>query len=130
ARCGGAAGFSCPGPPPAGGVAFLSPPPRGGPVDRGPPRSSDPPPPLDGQPLYWLGKAGDAQSLAWLEQLDRRVAGEPARRELLAAASYHRDAESVNAWLGEGAPNGAPRSPRARAAEGAPRPPPPAPPPP
>src|SRR5262250_3172499 len=63
-------------------------------------QSIDLAPPLDGQPLYWLGKAGDAQSLAWLEQLDRRVAGEPARRELLAAASYHRDAESVNAWLG------------------------------
>ncbi|HKA24994.1 MAG TPA: HEAT repeat domain-containing protein [Candidatus Eisenbacteria bacterium] len=106
------------GAPPAGGVAILFHVTRSGAVDRVRTQSFDLAPPLDGQPLYWLGKAGDAQSLAWLEQLDRRVAGEPARRELLAAASYHRDAESVNAWLGEVAQNGAHESLRAEAAEG------------
>jgi beta-lactamase regulating signal transducer with metallopeptidase domain/HEAT repeat protein len=106
------------GAPSPDGLAILFHVTRSGAVDRVRTQSFSLPAPNGGQPLYWLGRAGDAQSLAWLERLDARVANEPAKRALLEAASYHNDPESVNSWLGEVAQSGARESVRVQAAEG------------
>jgi len=100
------------------GVAVLFHVTRAGTVDRVRTQSFSMPPPPGGQPLYWLGKAGDAQSLAWLHQLNARVSSGPAKRGILDAASYHKDSESVNAWLGQVAQSDAQENLRAEAAEG------------
>ena len=106
------------GAPAADGVAILFHVTRGGAVDRVRTQSFSMPPPPGGQPLYWLGRAGDTQSLAWLHQLNARVSGDPAKRGILDAASYHRDSESVNSWLGQVAQSDARENLRAEAAEG------------
>ncbi|HEV8481608.1 MAG TPA: HEAT repeat domain-containing protein, partial [Candidatus Eisenbacteria bacterium] len=106
------------GAPAADGVALLFHVTRGGNVDRVRTQSFSLMAPLGGQPLYWLGKAGDAQSLAWLQRLEGHVTGEAARRALLDAASFHEDATTVNAWLGEVAQSGREPGLRAQAAEG------------
>jgi len=106
------------GAPAADGVALLFHVTRGGNVDRVRTQSFSLAAPIGGQPLYWLGKAADAQSLAWLQRLQGRVTGEPARRALLDAASFHDDAATVNAWLAEVAQNGDNEGLRAQATEG------------
>jgi beta-lactamase regulating signal transducer with metallopeptidase domain/HEAT repeat protein len=88
---------------------------RRGTVDRVRTQSFSMPPPPGGQPLYWLGKAGDEQSLAWLRQLNDRVPDGAAKKGILDAASYHHDG---NAWLGQVAQSDECESVRAAAAEG------------
>lgn len=100
------------------GVAILFHVTRGGAVDRVRTQSFSMPPPKGGQPIYWLGKAGDEQSLAWLRQINTRVSGDPAKLGILDAASYHQNSESVNSWLGQVAQSDAKESERAEAAEG------------
>jgi len=71
---------------------------------------------LGGLPLYWLGTAGDGQSLSWLEQLAGHVAGEEPRRALLDAVSFHAD-EKAGGWLRDVAESDASATLRATAAE-------------
>jgi beta-lactamase regulating signal transducer with metallopeptidase domain/HEAT repeat protein len=106
------------GSPAPDGVAILFHVTRNGAVDRVRTQSFSLAPPPGGQPLYWLGKAGDQQSLAWLHQLSARVSADGAKLGILDAASYHGDSESVNSWLGQVAQSDAKESVRATAAQG------------
>jgi HEAT repeat protein len=56
---------------------------------------------FEGAPLYWLGKAPDAESLAMIRKLFSRNKGEEVREDLLAAAGCHGTPGLVVPFLAE-----------------------------
>jgi len=56
---------------------------------------------FEGAPLYWLGKAADAESLAMIKKLFTRNKGEGVREDLLAAAGCHGTPGLVVPFLAE-----------------------------